>query len=155
MLRILYMLLWVPLFQLLQLMGNILQDINRHSYSSDFLFDLSLFLGLIAFKWFVLICCFFLHLDHRRVLARLPGGLISGSAAHPAPQLLPGHHTAHYRGCYSRAEHQRILCVQSASKEIAVFVHSSIPHTVSWSAVTNTARIMAWFELVRFTFCED
>lgn len=83
----------------------------------------------------------FLQLDHRCVLARLPGGFISGPAAHTAPQLLPGHHAAHHRGRYSRAEHQRILCVQSTSKEIAVFGSSSIPQTVSWSGVTNAKRI--------------
>lgn len=90
---------------------------------------------------YVVLQCFFLHLDHRRVLARLPGGFISGPAAYPAPQLLPGHHAAHHRGCYSRAERQRILSVQSTSKEIAVFVSSSIPQTVSCGAVTNTERI--------------
>lgn len=56
----------------------------------------------------------FVSPDHRRVLAKLPGGLLCGSVAHSAPQLLPGHHTSHHGGRHRRAEHQWLLCVQPA-----------------------------------------
>lgn len=54
--------------------------------------------------------------DHRRVFAKLPGGLLSGPAAHSASQLLSGHHASHHGGRHRRAERQRILCVHPAGQ---------------------------------------
>ncbi|TNM92946.1 hypothetical protein fugu_018348 [Takifugu bimaculatus] len=53
-------------------------------------------------------------LDHRRVFAKLPGGLLGGPAAHSASQLLSGHHAPHHGGRHRRAERQRLLCVHPA-----------------------------------------
>lgn len=77
--------------------------------------------------------------DHRRVLAKLPGGLLCGSVAHSASKLLPGHHASHHGGRHRWAECQRVLCVQPAGEQMATkcednltFPGITLDLTLSW-----------------------